>query len=60
MTIGAGIAQSVQRRAAGVPSPIGARHFSVLQIVHSGSEAHQVPYPIGTRGSFLGDRVAGA
>jgi hypothetical protein len=36
----------------GVRIQAGARHFSLLQNVHTGSEAHSTAYSVGT-GSFL-------
>jgi len=39
--------------------PARAGDFSLHHRVQTGSEAHPASYPMGTRGSFLGDKVAG-
>jgi hypothetical protein len=53
---GAGIAQSVLRRAtgwtAGVRFPAGAKAFSLLHSVQTGSVAHPASYPMGSMGLF--------
>jgi hypothetical protein len=36
------------------------QEFSLLQIVQTGSGVHPTSYKIGTGGSFLGSKVAGA
>jgi hypothetical protein len=38
----------------------GAGNFSLHHCVQNGSGAHPVSYPMGTRGSFLGGKAAGA
>jgi hypothetical protein len=38
----------------------GAKNFSLHHRVQNGSEAHPASYPMGTRGSFLGGKAAGA
>jgi hypothetical protein len=38
----------------------GAGNFSLHHRVQTGSEAHPASHPIGTRGSFLGGKAAGA
>jgi hypothetical protein len=38
--------------------PAGARDFSLLHSVQTGSEAHPTSYRMGTRGSFPGGKVA--
>jgi hypothetical protein len=49
-------AQSLKRRVtswtAGVRFPRGARNFSLLCSVQTGSGVHPVPYPVGIEGSF--------
>jgi hypothetical protein len=40
--------------------PAGAGNFSLHHSVQNGSGAHSVSYPMGTRGSFLGGKAAGA
>jgi hypothetical protein len=36
------------------------QEFSLLQIVQIGSEVHPTSYPMGTGGSLLGGKAAGA
>jgi hypothetical protein len=40
--------------------PAGAGNFSLHHRVKNGSEAHPASYPMGTTGSFPGDKAAGA
>jgi hypothetical protein len=40
--------------------PAGAGNFSLHLLVQNGSGAHPASYPMGTRGSFPGGKVAGA
>jgi hypothetical protein len=60
----AGIAQSVQRwatgRTAGVRFLAGARDFSLLHRIQTGSGAHPAFYQIGTGALPLGGKAAGA
>jgi hypothetical protein len=62
--IGAGIAQwfSTGLRAgwSGVPLPVGAGNFSPHYRVQTGSGPHPASYPLGTRRSFPGGKVAEA
>jgi hypothetical protein len=44
----------------GVRIPAGAGNFSLRQRVQTGSGAHLASYPMGTKGSFLGSKAAGA
>jgi hypothetical protein len=46
-------------RTTGVRVLAAARNFSLLHRVLTASEAHQVSYPMGTGGSFLGDKRPG-
>jgi hypothetical protein len=39
--------------------PMG-QEFSILHVVHTGSEAHPASYSIGTGGSLPGGKAAGA
>jgi hypothetical protein len=59
-----GIAQSVQRHGtcwtAGVRFLAGARDFSLLHSVQTGSGAHPASCPMGTKVPFSGSRAAGA
>jgi hypothetical protein len=43
----------------GVRVPVGPRFFSSYA-VQTGSGAYPASYPVGTRGSFLGNKAAGA
>jgi hypothetical protein len=47
-------------RGSRVRFPAGAGDFSFPRRVQNGSGAHPASYPMGTRGSFPGGRVAGA
>jgi hypothetical protein len=44
----------------GVPVPAGAENFSLHHLVQTGSGAHPACYPMRTRGSFPGNKVAGS
>jgi hypothetical protein len=44
----------------GVRFPVGAGNFSLHYCVQNGSETHPASYPMGTRGSFPGDKATGA
>jgi hypothetical protein len=44
-------------RAIGVRSPAGAKGFSCSFCVHTGSEAHPVSSPLGTKGPFPGGKL---
>jgi hypothetical protein len=59
--IGAEIAQWYSARLrtgwSGVRVPVGAGKFSSHHRVQTGSGAHPVSYPVGTRGSFPGDKA---
>jgi hypothetical protein len=56
-----GIATSywLDDRGVGVRVPVG-QEFSLLHVVQTGSEVHPTSYPMGTGGSFPGDKVAGS
>jgi hypothetical protein len=62
--IQAGIAQrySANLRAgwSGVRVPVEAGNFPLHHRIQTGSGAHPASYPMGTRGSFLGGKAAGA
>jgi hypothetical protein len=62
--MGAGIALLVSRRATdwtdGIQFPPGAKDFSLLRSVQTGSGAHPVSYTMGSGGSFPGGKAAGA
>jgi len=44
----------------GVRFPVGAGNFSLWHHVQTGSGAHPASYPMGSRGTFLGGKMAGA
>jgi hypothetical protein len=50
----------LDNRGSGVRFPAGAGNFSLNHRVQNGSGAHPASYPMGTRGSFLGGKAAGA
>jgi hypothetical protein len=57
IALGYGLDDCVSR----VRFPTGVGNFSLLYYhVQNGSGAHPASYPMGTRGSFPGDRAAGA
>jgi hypothetical protein len=62
----AGIAQSVQRLATGWTTEGSefeswyGQQFSLLHVIQTGSRFRQTSYPMGTGGSFLGGKAAGA
>jgi hypothetical protein len=66
MFVRAVIAQLVQRWATGWTIGVlgfdsrGGENFSLHHRVQNGSGAHPDSYPMGTRGSFLGGKAAGA
>jgi hypothetical protein len=47
-------------RVSRVRFPAGAGNFSLYHRVQNGSEAHLASYPMGTGGSFLRGKAAGA
>jgi hypothetical protein len=47
-------------RGSRVRFPAEAGNFSLHHRVQNGSGDHQASYPVGTRGSFIGDKAAGA
>jgi hypothetical protein len=47
-------------RSSRVRFPAGAGNFSLRHRVQDGSGAHPASYPMGTTGSFLGGKAAGA
>jgi hypothetical protein len=47
-------------RGSRVRFPAEAGNFSLHHRIQNGSEAHPASYPMGTRGSFPGDKAAGA
>jgi hypothetical protein len=47
-------------RGSGVRIPVGVGNFSLHHRFQNGSRVHPASYPMGTRGSFPGDKAAGA
>jgi hypothetical protein len=54
-----GRATGLDGREAGVRTPYR-QNFSLLHVVQTGSGDHPASYPMGTGGSFLGAKAAGA
>jgi hypothetical protein len=44
----------------GVRIPVGVGNFSLRHLIQTGSGSHPASYSMGTRGSFHGDKAAGA
>jgi hypothetical protein len=59
-SIGIALGYVLDDRSSSVRFPAGAGNFSLYNRVQNGSGAHPAPYPMGTRGSFLGGKAAGA
>jgi hypothetical protein len=59
-SVGTALGYALDDRGSRVRFPAGAGNFSLHHRVQNGSGAHQVSYPMGTRGSFLGGKAAGA
>jgi hypothetical protein len=57
--VGIATGYGLDDRGVGVRVSVG-QDFSPLHIVQTGSGAHLTSYPMGTRGSFLGGKPAGA
>jgi hypothetical protein len=56
IALGYGLDDQVSR----IRFPAGAGNFSLHHRVQNGSGAHPASYPMGTKGSFLGGKAAGA
>jgi hypothetical protein len=54
-----GLFLEIYDRGSRVQLPAGAGNFSLHHRVQNGSGAHPASYPMGTRGSFPGDKAAG-
>jgi hypothetical protein len=54
------VGHELDDRGSRVRFPARARNFSLHHRVQTGSGSHPSSYPMGTRGSFLGDKAAGA
>jgi hypothetical protein len=59
-SVGIALGYRLDNRGSRVRFPAGAGNFSLHHGVQNGSGAHPASYPMGTRGSFPGDEVAGA
>jgi hypothetical protein len=58
-SVGVALGYGLDSRGSRVLFPAGAGNFSLLHRVQNGSATHPVSYPMGTRGSFPGGKVAG-
>jgi hypothetical protein len=59
-SLGIALGYGLDDRGSVVRFPAGAGNFSLHHRVQNGSVAHPASYPMGTRGSFPGDKAAGA
>jgi hypothetical protein len=59
-SVGIAIDYGLDDRCSRVRFPAGAGNFSLHHRVQNGSGAHPASYPMGTKGSFPGDKAAGA
>jgi hypothetical protein len=59
-SVGIALGYGLDDRDSRVRFPAGNRNFSLHYRVQNGSGAHSASYPMGTRGSFPGDKAAGA
>jgi hypothetical protein len=59
-SVGIALGYGLNDRCSRVRFPTEAGNFSLHHRVQNGSGAHPASYPMGTRGSFLGGKVAGA
>jgi hypothetical protein len=59
-SVGIALGYGLDDRGSRFRFPVGAGNFSLHHRVQNGSGAHQASYPMGTRGSFPGDKAAGA
>jgi hypothetical protein len=59
-SVGTALGCGLDDRGSRVRFPAGDGNFSLHHLVQNGSGAHPASYPIGTRGSFPGDKAAGA
>jgi hypothetical protein len=58
-TVGIALGYGLDDRGSRARFPAGAGNFSLHHRVQNGSVAHPASYPMGTRGSFPGSKVAG-
>jgi hypothetical protein len=59
-SVGIALGYGLDDRGSMVRFLAGAGNFSLHHCVQNGSGAHPASYPMGTRGSFPGSKVAGA
>jgi hypothetical protein len=59
-SVGTALGYGLDDRGCRVRFLAGVGNFSVHHRVQNGSDAHPASYPMGTRGSFLGGKAAGA
>jgi hypothetical protein len=59
-SVGIALGYGLDDRDSRVRFPAGAGNFSLHHRVHNGPVTHPASYPMGTRGSFLGGKAAGA
>jgi hypothetical protein len=59
-SVGIALGYGLDHRGCRVRFPAGAGNFSLHHPVQTGSGARPASYPMGTRGSFLGSKAAGA
>jgi hypothetical protein len=59
-SVGITLGYGLDDRSPRVRFPAGDGNFSLHHRVQNGSGAHPASYPMGTRGSFPGDKAAGA
>jgi hypothetical protein len=59
-SVGIALGYGLDDRGSRVRFPAGVGNFSLHHRVQNGSGAHPASYPMGTRGSFLGGKAAGA
>jgi hypothetical protein len=59
-SVGIALGYGLDDRGSRVRFPAGAGNSTLHHRVHNGSGAHPLSYPMGARGSFAGDKAAGA
>jgi hypothetical protein len=59
-SVGIALGYGLNDRGSRVRFPAEAKNFSLHHRVQNGSGPHAASYPMGTRGSFLGGKAAGA
>jgi hypothetical protein len=59
-SVGIALGYGLDDRSSRFRFPAEAGNFSLHHRVQNGSEVHRASYPVGTRGSFPGSKVAGA